>query len=87
MHHRQSVDGHIYRAEATFALPTATKACLNGGALATSSSLSAGYSPLSSTGLVLLVNGVAGENMTGCIRRVSYWPRVLSDAEMQQVTT
>jgi hypothetical protein len=29
----------------------------------------------------------SSEIMSGYLRRVQYWPRILSDAEMQQVTT
>ena len=30
---------------------------------------------------------LASDNMTGYLRAVRYWPRVLSQAELQQVTT
>jgi hypothetical protein len=33
------------------------------------------------------VAGVSNENLSGYLRRVTYWNRVLSDAELQQVTT
>ena len=64
------------------------KTCANGGAIATAA-LTTGYALLSSNGVGFFTTGGAGsvDNTSGYIRRVSYWPRVLTDAEMQQVTT
>jgi hypothetical protein len=65
----------------------AGKICLNGGGIGTGAQT--GFATLATTGTGILgANpGVVNETMTGYIRRVQYWPRVLSDAEMQQVTT
>jgi hypothetical protein len=47
-----------------------------------------GYAPVYPNGIGFMVAaGAAVENMTGYIRRVRYWPRVLSNAELQSVTT
>ena len=64
------------------------KVCLDGGTV-TSGALSGGYTQLASTGFGVMTNDNANgpENLPGCIRRISYWPRTLTDAEMQQVTT
>ena len=64
------------------------KVCLNGGPIVAGAQ-GTGFASLASTGISVLMGnpGVLNESMTGTIRRVSYWPRVLSGAEMQQVTT
>ena len=63
--------------------------CLNGGAVASSAALATGYGVFTTSGVRFLSVGAAlsGDNTSGWLRRVSYWPRVLSDTEMQQVTT
>ena len=58
----------------------------------TSAALTTGYGLYVTFGVGIMAilggnPGVVNETMTGYIRRVSYWPRVLTDAEMQQVTT
>ena len=61
-----------------------------GGTVATSATLVTGYGVLSSVGRSVPHTGRGRVTPTSClghIRRVSYWPRVLTDAEMQQVTT
>jgi hypothetical protein len=65
------------------------KAVLNGGAVATSATLTLGYSSLATNGVNFLTPAslASSDNLTGYIRRVQYWPRALSDTEMQQVTT
>ena len=68
--------------------PGTGKTCLNGAAVA-SATMNTGFAAMATSGIGILQGspGVSSEIMTGYIRRVSYWPRVLSDAEMQQVTT
>jgi len=65
------------------------KACANGGAVNTSAALTTGYGLLNNIGIKIFTPANPGlsDNMSGHIRRVSYWPRVLSDTELQQVTT
>jgi hypothetical protein len=65
------------------------RACANGGAVATSAALTTGYGIYTTSGVRLMSVGAAlsADNAVGHIRRVAYWPRVLTDAEMQQVTT
>jgi hypothetical protein len=65
------------------------KVCSNGGAVATSAALTQGYFVAAGGGVFFMtpVPTPTGDNTTGYLRRVTYWPRVLSDAEMQQVTT
>ena len=61
--------------------------CARGGPVASSSAT--GAYAFNTAGVGFLTTSGAGgtENTSGCLRRVSYWPRVLSDTEMQQVTT
>ena len=68
--------------------PGTGKVCLNGSALGVGS-MTTGFATLATAGVGIMGGnpGVVNESMTGYIRRASYWPRVLSDAEMQQVTT
>ena len=77
----------ITKAAITWA-PGAAKACLNAGAVATAATLTSGYySNINSFGVTLMGTTNAPEVMSGYLRRVNYWPRALSDAEMRQVTT
>ena len=65
-----------------------SKVILNAGAIV-SGSQSTGYGILGTTG-VSIGNGSPNssvETFAGWARRISYWPRVLSDSEMQAVTT
>ena len=66
--------------------PSIGKLCLNGGAVA-SASMTGSYAALGANGINLFSDQNHVASSTGYIRRISYWPRVLSDAEMQQVTT
>jgi hypothetical protein len=76
--------GSINKAVSTWA-PGAARACVNAGAIGIAA-MPTGYALLSGTGIGIL-SGVPAETMTGCARRLQYWPRVLSDAEVLQVTT
>jgi hypothetical protein len=68
--------------------PGQASICLNGGAIASSATLTTGYGAFASGGIGFMTpSATSAENMTGYIRRVSYWPRVLTNAEMQSVTT
>jgi hypothetical protein len=76
----------VQKAVTTWA-PGVGRNCLNGGAVVTSAGLTAGYAVLASTvDLYFLQSYNASESMNGYIRRFNYWPRVLTDAEMQAVT-
>jgi hypothetical protein len=80
--------GVVVKAASTWALGQA-KICLNAGSVGTSAGMTNGYGNLASFGTKFLQVATAagiGDNMTGYIRRVRYWPRVLSNFEMQQVT-
>ena len=65
------------------------KLCANGGVVNTSAALTTGYPGLVTFGLgIMAISPGGGTGVTsGHIRRVTYWPRALSDTEMQQVTT
>ena len=65
------------------------KTVLNAGPVASSAALTVGYGSFATTGINVFTPQTPGgfDNLAGHIRRISYWPRVLSDSEMQAVTT
>ena len=62
--------------------------CGNGGAVL-SGAMPGGFGTLSTLGVCFLIPSNPGvtDNATGYLRRVSYWSRALTGAEMQTVTT
>jgi hypothetical protein len=62
--------------------------CANGGTVAASAAQTQGFGVFATNGLRFLqvVTGASAENANGYLRRATYWPRALSDAEMKQVT-
>jgi hypothetical protein len=62
---------------------TAGTVCLNGGVVA-SGALPTGFGATTS---IKLGSDANSDTMNGRIRRVRYWPRALSNIELQQVTT
>ena len=80
------IPGAISKGAASY-VPGTGKVCLNGGTVA-SGAMTTGFAACATAGVGLMGdNTSATDIMTGYIRRVSYWPRALSDTEMQQVTT
>ena len=62
--------------------------CGNANAVVSSASLATGYALLSGSGVYFLTSAtVPADSCLGYLRHAAYWPRVLTDAEMQQVTT
>ena len=76
----------LTKAATTWA-PGQAKACLNAGAVASSAGLVTGYNLLVTTGIYFMgAFTVPADTTSGYLRRVAYWPRVLSDTELQTVT-
>jgi hypothetical protein len=75
----------VSKAVTTFGA-TVGKNCLNGGTIA-SGSMASGYPQLATNGVAFMVNSTITDGLSGYLRRVQYWPRVLSDTEMRTVTT
>jgi hypothetical protein len=69
--------------------PGQAKVAMNGGPVVSSAGLVTGYGVLATFGIMIFTPAAPGsfDNLSGHIRRVKYWPRVLTNAEMQQVTT
>lgn len=59
--------------------------CAAGGAVATSGAMTLGFSAV--TAFAFMGDTTAADQANGYVRRFRYWPRVLSNAEMQAVTT
>jgi hypothetical protein len=75
--------GVVVKCAASWATGSA-KVVLNGGVVTTSAGLVTGYATAGP--LALIQTSVPTQSMTGYVRRIQYWPRALSDAEMQAVT-
>ena len=76
--------GAVMRGASTYT-PSTGQTCLNGGAVATGA-LTSGYAVLATNGVRFLADAGGLTPTTGYIRRVNYWTRVLSAAELQTVT-
>ena len=76
-------------AHASAGAASPAKLCLDGGTVQSLGSVTNGFASLATSGIRFLntVAGANADNGSGYIRRVVFWPRVLSDAEMRQVTT
>jgi hypothetical protein len=66
--------------------PGLAQLCLKGGAVATATGLTNGY-PTVGPAPIMQITGSASNSTSGYIRRIRYWPRVLSASELQAVTT
>ena len=79
--------GSVIKGATTWAVGRAS-ACADGGVVGTSTIQTQGFGSFTTTGIRFMQpSPTPSDNITGYLRRVSYWPRALSDAEMQQVTT
>ena len=78
--------GDIHKGISTWIAGEA-KVCLDNGTIAKSAALTTGYSGIAGNSIGVLRGTPPSENLSGWARRISYWPRVLSDSEMQAVTT
>jgi hypothetical protein len=65
---------------------TTGKNCLNGGAVVSAGGFTTGYGLIGTNGVTLMGTSNPPDVLSGYLRRVQYWPRALSDAEMQGVT-
>jgi hypothetical protein len=75
--------GVIAKAASTWEAGTA-RVLLNAGAIA-SANLTNGFSTV--TTYKLFADNTASDQTTGCVRRITYWPRALSNSELQAATS
>jgi len=64
---------------------TLAKVCMNGGAIATTTSMTAGFSAV--TTIKFGGDSNPSEQLNGWLRRVRYWGTALADTVLQQMTT
>ena len=81
------IAGAISRSASNWA-PSNGRVCLNGGAIGAAGTMVTGFGTLATAGISILGGnpGTVNETMNGYARRVVYWSRVLTDAEMQSIT-
>lgn len=77
--------GNVAKLAATWATPNAGQVCLNAGAVASATTLTSGFAGV--TSFKFMGDSVTTDQSNGYIRRFRYWPRVLTNTELQQVTT
>lgn len=77
--------GAVSKLAANWASPNAGRVCLNAGAVVGATTLTTGFAAM--TAPKLMGDSAAADTATGWMRRFRYWPRILSDAELQSNTT
>lgn len=78
--------GAVAKAAANWVSPNPGSICLNAGTVASSATMTHGYGAVTTVKLMGDGSGTT-DTANGYIRRFRYWPRVLTNTEMQQVTT
>ena len=78
--------GAVTKAATTWASPSNGTVCLNAGTVASGSTQTSGFAAVATIKLMDDQSGTTDQT-NGYIRRLRYWPRTLSNTEMQQVTT
>ena len=76
--------GAVSKAASAWA-PNVASVCLNGSTVA-SGAMTTGFSDAAAWGTGIMQYGVTPDGMTGYMRRMRYWPRVLTNTELQSVT-
>ena len=78
--------GAIAKAASTWVSPNAGSICLNGGAVASAATQTTGFAAVTTFKFMGDSSGTT-DTANGYIRRFRYWPSVLTNAQLQQVTT
>lgn len=81
--------GVVTKGATGYSTGTAQSQCLNAGTVTSGATSGTGYPLLATSGVDFLRTneGGATQMQAGYIRRVRYWPRLLTNTELQQVTT